>query len=142
MSIREPIIIEPPGRTPKDGWDKCHAAVEERGGFGDGDQINIGAAFVADPGVCTCPNCHEHFWAWGTKLECTECHFQFPTDWWGMYSHGVAAARRIFVESLHQERLQNPYYQYGFEHPVADAWGEHEKIPWKQIMEGDGQNEK
>ena len=45
----------------------------------DGETINWGAAFAADPGVTKCPNCKTFFWAEGTKLECTECGTQFPT---------------------------------------------------------------
>lgn len=146
--IKDPIIVDPPGQTPEDGWKDCADWVEKSGGMVHSDgEPNIRAAFGADPGVSTCPHCKQMFWAFGRIIRCTECAFEFPTDWWGMYSYGVNAGHpdppyvaalpqdaRARLDQLHQDRLSHPYYKYGFEHPVDDAWEEHEKLPWKQIM--------
>ena len=132
--IYDPIIIEPTGFTTEQGWDECQQYVEDAGELEREGKINWRAAFGADPGVCTCPNCHLYYWSFGTLIECRECHFQFPTDWWPMYSYGVNAARRIFSDDLHRERLQDPYYRYGFEHPVTNPWEQHDKIDWKKEL--------
>ena len=160
----DPIVIDPPGFNPKDGWAECSEYVEKCGGLTDDDgEVNWRAAFGADPGICSCPNCHQAFWAWGRKVECTECHFQFPTNWWPEYSYGCQDAARLswrimlrdFLCLFHHqrwffcrrrlrigirerlsERLMHPYYRDGFEHPVADPWAEHEKINWREILKG------
>lgn len=146
--IKDPIIIDPPGDTAEAGWRECQSYVEKVGGmvYPDGE-VNMRAAFGADPGCCSCPNCGQMFWAFGRIIKCTECEFEFPTDWWGMYSYGVNASRpdppyvaglsqnaRAGLAQMHQDRLSHPYYKYGFEHPVTDAWEEHDKLPWKEII--------
>lgn len=146
--IKDPIVIDPAGYDPAKGWGECKEFVEQCGGlaYSDGEP-NWRAAFGADPGCCTCPNCHQYFWAFGKRLRCTECGFEFPTDWWGMYSYGVNASKpdppyvadlprdaRARLDQLHQDRLSHPYYRYGFEHSVDNAWEEHDKLPWKEIM--------
>lgn len=151
--IKDPIIIDPPGQTPADVWKECEEWVERKGGmvYPDGEP-NIAAAFGADPGCCGCPNCQQVFWSCGNIIQCTECNFQFPTDWWGMYSYGVNASRpdppyvaglsqdaRARLDQLHQDRLSHPYYKYGFEHPVADAWEAHDKLPWKEIVSSESE---
>lgn len=152
-SIKDPIIIDPPRDTPERGWKSCQDYVESCGGltYPDGE-VNLRAAAGADPGCCTCPNCHQYFWAFGRVLQCTECGFQFESDWWAMYSYGVGDAKTLSdptkfdgaefrqriidgINARMPQRIQHPYYRYGFEHPVVDAWAEHDKLPWKQIME-------
>lgn len=39
-----------------------------------------------------------------------------------------------YTERHSAECMDHPYYRYGFEHPVADPWQEHDKLPWKEIM--------
>lgn len=151
-SIKDPIIINPQGDTPEKGWKSCQDYVESCGGlaYPDGD-ANLRAAAGADPGCCSCPNCHQYFWAFGRIIQCSECGFQFPTDWWPMYSYGVGDAQTlngarefpdegfkdILITGIQQrmpQRIQHPYYRYGLEHPVLDAWKEHDQLPWKEIM--------
>jgi len=150
--IKDPIIIDPPDTTPEDGWKWCRDYVEHCGGlsYPDGEP-NMRAAAGADPGCCSCPNCHQYFWAFGRIIQCTECGFQFPTDWWPMYSYGVgdyqtlhgnrlmdAEIKQRIIHGINErmaERMKHPYYRYGFEHPpVGSAWEEHDKLPWKEIM--------
>lgn len=135
--MRDPKVIDPPGFDPSAGWKEFREYVDQCGGLADEEgNVNWRAAFGADPGCCTCPNCGEYYWAWGRIIECLDCQFQFPTDWWAMYSWGVQATRNpVFrVDHIHKKRLEHPYYRYGFEHPVNDAWKEHDKLPWKQII--------
>lgn len=123
--MKDPIVLEPKGFDMEAAWGECAKYA------GGNDYFS---ASRADPGCCTCPNCHEYFWAWGRLIQCTECSFIFPTDWWPMYSYGVNAAHNAYSDRLHAERLTSSYYQYGFEHPVEDAWVEHDKIDWKAVI--------
>lgn len=151
-SIKDPIIIDPPGLTPEDVWKQCRAYVESCGGlaYEDGEP-NIRAAAGADPGCCTCPNCHQYFWSCGRVIQCTECDFQFPSDWWPMYSYGVGDSKTLAdssrfpdktiwkricrgINERMEKRIQHPYYRYGFNNPVDDPWATHDKLPWKEIM--------
>lgn len=148
IEILEPVVIEPAGMNPENEWEKCRAEVDRLGGVVDshGD-VNWRAAFSADPGITTCPVCHVQHWAWGRVVQCARCAFQFPTDWWPMYSYGVNAATAVSrwakihqgnnanLQELHEKRLAHAYYKYGFDNPVADAWAEHERIDWKTVME-------
>jgi len=56
-------------------WERAKVAFDNV--VDDGGNINWGAAFAADPGVCKCPKCNEYYWREGTKLECTKCGEQF-----------------------------------------------------------------
>lgn len=147
--LLDPIVLEPAGLTLERGWDECKSYVEKCGGLTDEDgEVNWRAAFGADPGICSCPACHQKYWAWGTKQRCRQCGFEYPTDWWPMYSYGVNAVHRrsnvlapgnsIEVQAglrrLHEARLAHPYYRYGYEHPVEDAWKERDKIDWRAVM--------
>jgi hypothetical protein len=146
--LMEPIIVEPAGLTPEQGWDECHRYVEQCGGLTHEDgEVNWRAAFGADPGICSCPSCHQKYWSWGTVQRCRQCGFQYPTDWWPMYSYGVSAATavergaKVHIEvsealrDLHERRMaSHAYYRYGYEHPVKDAWAEHERIDWRAVF--------
>lgn len=151
-SIKDPIVIEPPDYDVSKGWEWCREYVESCGGlaYPDGEP-NITAAAGADPGCCSCPNCHQYFWAFGRRIRCTECGFEFPTDWWPMYSYGCQHARRLngsaqspdpevqarlvaYLTAQLEEKMKHPYYRYGFDNPVANAWLTHDKLPWKEIM--------
>lgn len=145
--MRDPIVIDPPGFDPRAGWKECSEYVEQCGGLAHEDgSVNWRAAFGADPGCMSCPNCGEYYWAWGRIAECLDCHFRFPTDWWAAYSWGVQAAKQddrpksgdtAFEKYMHekfQARRAHPYYAYGYNHPVEDAWKEHDKIAWKEIV--------
>lgn len=151
--MKDPIVIEPAGFSTEAAWKGCSDYVERCGGLVDEDgEYNMRAAFGADPGCCTCPNCGEYFWQWGTLIECTECHFRFPPDWWPRYSEGVSdrktvsgerkirdeQARQRWISSINEKlekSMRHPYYRYGYEHPVESAWETHDKLPWKEIME-------
>lgn len=152
--MKDPIVIDPPGYDVAAGWKSCQDWVEQCGGIVDENgEANMWAASGADPGVTSCPNCKEYFWAFGRKIRCSECGFEFETDWWPMYSYGVGDANTLahperfpdpvfanrVIAGIHErmpERIKHPYYSYGFEHPVASAWDEHEQLPWKEIMKG------
>lgn len=147
--ILDPIILDPPGLTPEQGWTECDEYVEQCGGltYSDGEP-NWRAAFGADPGCCSCPACQQMYWAWGRKIQCVKCGFAFETDWWPMYSYGVREARRgsnvlapgndISVQrglrDLHRRRISHPFYRYGYEHPVEDPWNERHKIDWRAVL--------
>lgn len=137
--MRDPKVIDPPGFDPRAAWQECSEYVDKCGGLTHEDgEPNWRAAFGADPGCCTCPNCGEYYWSWGRIIECLDCQFQFPTDWWAMYSWGVQATRNAIFRSSHKERMSHPYYRYGYEHPVEDPWKEHDKLPWKEIIAANG----
>lgn len=137
--MRDPIVIEPAGFDVEAAWKECHEYVVEKcGGLSHGNgEPNWRACAGADPGCTSCPSCGELYWKWGLLVRCSECHFVFPTDWWPMYSWGVAAAGRGEGHRYwHAARMEHPYYRYGFEHPVDDAWAEHEKIDWPTVLAG------
>lgn len=147
--LMEPIILEPAGLTSEQGWDECNRYVEQCGGltYEDGE-VNWRAAFGADPGICSCPACRQKYWAWGTKQRCRQCGFEYPTNWWPMYSYGVSDAtaetrgakvhigNSTALSVLHEQRMSHPYYRYGYEHPVESAWAEHERIDWRAVVTG------
>ncbi len=138
----DPIVIDPPATVVSEEWSRCSEAVDACGGltYQDGE-VNWRAAFSADPGICTCPNCGINYWAFGNRQRCADCGFEFPVDWWPMYSYGVSAARMhipadqyAFTAELHAKRMQHQYCRYGYEHPVEDAWKEHDQIKWKDVL--------
>lgn len=132
--MRDPIVIDPPGFDPRAGWQECSEYVEKCGGLTHEDgSPNWRAAFGADPGCCTCPNCGEYYWCWGKVIECLDCQFRFPTDWWAAYSWGVQAAKAKEPFRV-QMRIGHPYYAHGYNNPVEDPWKEHDKLPWKEIV--------
>ncbi len=133
--ISNPIVIDPPDMDIHAAWKQCDKWVKGAGGlFHDDGEPNWRAAFSADPGCVTCPACGETYWAWGRRHRCVKCGFEYPTDWWPMYSYGVHAAKSERGRYKHEERLSHPYYRYGFEHPVDDAWEQHDKINWRAAM--------
>ena len=129
----DPIVIDPPNFDPAAAWAECRAHVDQCGGLAHEDgSPNWNAAFGADPGICSCPACGEMYWAWGKVQRC-KCGFEYPTDWWPMYSWGVQATRSALLQQSkrHEQRMDHPYYRYGFEHPVADPWAEHDRQEWR-----------
>jgi hypothetical protein len=151
-SVKDPVVIDPEGFDVSEAWRRCQEYVKGCGGlYHEDGEPNWRAAFGADPGVSSCPNCGQYYWAFGKRIRCSECAFEFPPDWWPMYSYGVsdgglvkgfreipdADSRRRLVEGVKSrltERMQHPYYRYGFDHPVEDAWENRTKVPWKDIM--------
>lgn len=140
--LYDPIVIDPLAHDNDEAWKECQDYVEQCGGVSDRDgNVNWRAAFGADPGVCSCPACGRNHWAFGNRQRCTRCDFEYPTDWWPMYSYGVSAAKMHipadqypFTAGLHGERMAHPYYRYGYGHPVDDAWREHAQINWKVVL--------
>ena len=130
MQLKDPIVIDPPNFDIKAEWDRCRTYVDRMEAAGR----DLAAAFGADPGVCSCPSCKEMHWAWGRQQRCTSCGFEYPTDWWPMYSYGVCAARHEIARYAHKERISHPYYKYGFENPVEDALYARDTIDWKYAM--------
>ena len=132
--MKDPIVIDPPNFDQKEAWQECSDYVEQCGGMVHEDgEPNWRAAFGADPGCCSCPACGEMYWQWGRVQRCVVCAFEYPTDWWPMYSYGVQATRRE-TRYKHEERMKHPYYRYGFEHPVEDPWKEHNKQEWRDAI--------
>lgn len=43
------------------------------------DSVNWRAAFFADPGVMSCPQCKEHLWREGDTVRCPHCSSEFET---------------------------------------------------------------
>lgn len=133
----DPIVIDPPGFDVAAAWKECSDYVDRMRAVGR----DIAAAHGADPGICSCPACETMHWAWGRRQRCTQCAFEYPTDWWPMYSAGVQAANSPKITTynealgrLHQQRLAHPYYRYGLEHPVEDAWEERNRIDWRAVF--------
>lgn len=115
-----PIVLEPSTFDEDAAWQECREYVEKCGGLAHADgEPNWRAAFGADPGICSCPACHFNYWAWGRVQRCRQCGFEYPTDWWAMFSWGAQAFRGgIMRKSLsHDDRLDHSYYRYGFENP-------------------------
>ncbi len=136
---RDPNVIDPPGFDVAAAWRGCHAYSDRM----HAAERPIAAAAGADPGICSCPACGVMYWAWGRRQRCADCGFAYPVDWWAMYSYGVQAALRPAVRGqypslagLHAERLAHPYYRFGFENPVEDAWANREKVDWRAVMAG------
>ncbi len=140
--LHDPIVTDPVAMDIAAEWKECADYVEECGGVtSKNGEVNWRAAFGADPGVCSCPSCGRNHWAFGNRQRCTRCAFEYPTDWWPMYSYGVHAAQMHipagqvpFMATLHVERMAHPYYRYGFEHPVENAWKEHDQIDWCSVL--------
>lgn len=135
--MHEPNVIDPPGFDVAAAWRGCQE---------DSDRLHaagrpIAAAAGADPGICSCPACDRMHWAWGRRQRCTGCGFEYPVDWWAMYSWGCQAATRPDVrgrypalERLHAERLAHPYYRYGFDNPSDDPLRARDGIDWRAAL--------
>jgi predicted RNA-binding Zn-ribbon protein involved in translation (DUF1610 family) len=59
-------------------WDRGNEAVEHLAN--DDGSVNWRAAFSADPGVMSCPNCAVHLWREGTDVECPECGHRWTVE--------------------------------------------------------------
>jgi len=130
----DPIILWPV-ITPEEIWKDCEEWVKRKGGLSDDNPNQMMAAAGADPGICSCPNCHEHHWSYGRIHKCPTCSFIYPSDWWPMYAYGCSSGRgRLSFEHIDERRRGHPYWKYGFEHPVEDAWETHDKLPWKELI--------
>lgn len=154
--MRDPIVIDPTGFDQKAAWQECHDYVENCGGlsYEDGEP-NWRAAFGADPGCCSCPACNEYYWQWGRVQKCAVCGFEYPTDWWPAYSEGCDDGLRLsgrrfgtdaefnkrmldYSHKRYEKRKVNPYYRWGFEHPVIEAWWHKNKINWPFVLSTQG----
>lgn len=130
-----PIVIDPPDFDADAVWDGCIDWVDKHGGMAYSDGTpNMMAAAGADPGICSCPACHENYWHLGRKQRCRKCGFEYLTDAWPMYSYGVQNGHRREDRIHIPGAMKHPYYKYGFEHPVDDAWKEFHKLDWRRIM--------
>lgn len=127
----DPIVIDPPNFDQKSAWGECRDYVDKCGGVvNEAGEVNWRAAHAADPGICSCPACGEMYWCWGNVQRCRACTFEYPTDWWPMYSWGTSAAKST-RRYRHDERMQHPYYRYGFENSVEDPWLTSRSPEWK-----------
>lgn len=133
----DPIVIKPVGFDVKAAWGECHKSVEDQGGltYEDGE-VNWGAAFSADPGLCSCPNCDQSYWQWGDVIKCSECEFVFPTNWWAIFSNGFHDGKRKRVDAHTSIHRRNPYYAqaYDMDHGAQDAWNAKRSIDWKSVV--------
>lgn len=100
MSI-DPKVIEPAGYSLKAAAKRCGMHM----------------------GVIGCPICDQNFNNYGGMIvvECVKCNFQFPEDWWTVYSSGVNDGRRINAGGAElsggmKVRMDNPYYRAGCRH--------------------------
>ncbi len=83
------------------------------------------------------------------------CGFEYQTDWWSQYSSGCDSGLRctgqrncpdpkvndLFLKSIRRDldkKLSHPYFRFGFEHPVHDAWWHHDKIDWRFVLSHKG----
>ena len=137
--MRNAIVIDPVGFDEKAAWQECDDWEESHG------RGTMAAAVGADPGICSCPACHEMYWAWGHKQRCVVCQFEYPTDAWAMFSWGTQAQwrRGKGLEEYDANRMWHPYFCYGYElgptREVADAHkgglhGYYEAQDWRTIM--------
>ena len=143
--MRDPKVIHPEGFDCAAAWKGCDQAVKDMGGLNNEDgETNWGAAFAADPGCVGCPVCHASYANWGNIIECLDCQFQFPNDWWPQYSYGVQAAWRVaeggeMSGGMRRKCEASPFYKYGFENPPERGDRLYEianRLPWKEIMAG------
>lgn len=133
-----PIVIDPPNFDEKKTWEECNEWVERHGGIVGVDGVpNMMAAAGADPGICSCPACHENYWMLGRRQRCVKCGFEYPTDAWPMYSYGTQASMKE-CPYKHEERLSHLYYKYGFEHSAKTPWKEYKRLDWQKIIEEGG----
>lgn len=135
----DPIVIDPPNFDQKAAWAECAGYVEKCGGLSHEDgTLNMRAVSGADPGVCSCPACGTSYWCWGNVQRCRVCEFEYPTDWWPMYSWGAQAnagrKHRGSWPYKHDEHMKHPYYRYGFEHPSDDPWEECHTDAWRTAI--------
>lgn len=154
--MKDPIVIDPPGFEQGRAWKEFQDYVNGCGGvqYPDGE-VNWRAAFVADPGCNSCPACGEYYWQWGRRQRCVVCGFEYETDWWPAYSEGCdcglrLSGHRVCPSADYQERSldyasrkkaarwDHPYFRFGFEHPVHDAWWHHDKIDWRYVLSHSG----
>ena len=140
--MHDPIVIDPPDFNQDAAWDECRDYVEKSGGLGKPDgEPNWRAAFGADPGVVLCPSCRRCHWRWGSVQRCTDeaCGFEYPTDWWSMYSYGVSAGEGGLMgrSEFHETRMDHPFYRHGYENPPGEgAWDAAFKIDWPAVIAG------
>lgn len=145
--MMEPLVIDPPGFDQKAAWQECSDYVEQCGGLAHEDgSPNWRAAFGADPGVCSCPNCHEYYWCWGRKQRCRKCGFEYPTNWWPMYSYGAQHARRTpeqrekynhYGAVTRARHEAHKYYRWAFENNAEPSMEAADTHPWPTIFPED-----
>lgn len=131
----DPIVIDPPNFDQAAAWAECRKWVDDCGGLDETNPSHMRAASGADPGICSCPACGTMYWMWGRVQRCRMCEFEYPTDWWPMYSWGSSASKKSQKSPYRQEeRMKHPYYRYGFEHPADDPWMECHKPAWQEAI--------
>ena len=128
--MKDPIVILPENFDVAAAWGECREWVDRH------EPGRFAAAAGADPGCVRCPACREYYWAWGTAQRCSECSFEFPTDWWPMYSKGVQDRKRIKdgeATGGMLRRRSNPYYREGFDNPPNDPFRAKDDIDWSEV---------
>lgn len=126
---RKPIILE---GEPFD-WAAGNEAASNV--IDDDGEINWGNAFAADPGVVSCPRCCTYHWAEGTKQRCTECGFEYPTNWRHWFTSGQSASNvhRPHAAPSAPARPDCPYYMHGWRNPGI-TWQLADAIPWPVVL--------
>ena len=121
MNIENAIIVE----GQRFDWQEAKKNCDELMDAGR----EMAAAFHADPGICSCPRCHRHYWAEGIRQRCRHCLAEYETDWWAMLSWGVQHGRILADKShpMHGYHISESYppvhharsavFQWGASHP-------------------------
>ena len=118
MNIKNAIIIEGE-RFP---WQEVHDEIERKKLWEHRPEY---AAAMADPGCCSCPRCHQSYWAEGIRQRCQACGAEYETNWWSMLSWGVQHGRVLSDKHhpMHEFHL-GPYYKaIQFEKSTTFKWG-------------------
>lgn len=144
--VKDPMVIDPPNFDQAAAWNECREYVDACGGLSHDDgEPNWRAAFGADPGLCSCPCCDQMFWAWGRRQRCTECGFEYDTDWWAMYSWGGQEARRgpdhpVYRGKTHEKYMRSKWYRWAFENAAEPTMEAAKVVAWKTIFPEDATN--
>lgn len=134
--IHNPIVLD--GTDVNAVWKQCKRQCDvlvESGG------TDLRAAAGADPGIVSCPKCGTMHWNIGSKQECTQCTFQYPTDWWPMLCWGKQAGdrRHSVTTGVCADRIHHPVYHYAYlNHDRINvdfgAKSERQLLPWYEII--------
>lgn len=128
--ILDPIVIDPPNFDADAQWEEHKKAIDNI--TDEHGNLNHRAIHFADPGVVSCPSCHEHFWNLGLRQRCSKCSFEFPTDWWPMYSWGAQDGWR--KRPRNPDYVRHEYYSYGYDNPVERPQDVAFKMDFKGLL--------
>lgn len=126
--IHDPIVLD--GTDIDAVWKDCREQSDQLAKSNGKDLL---AAAGADPGIISCPKCGTLHWNIGQEQQCTQCKFQYHTDWWPMLSWGKQAG------DMCAERIYHPVYHYAYlNHDKINidfgADEERRSLPWDEII--------